>query len=116
MGPPLFFALRLSPDCHRKAADPSSHRHEPVIVAELHEEDEMVRKLSFVALLCATALTAVPAWAQPSVTEEIAALRAQMEAMSERLEAVEQRAIRAETALAQSQATPTTAPPAAPAV
>ena len=75
----------------------------------------MVRKLSFVALISATALTAVPAWAQPSVTEEIAVLRAQIEAMSERLEAVEQRAIRAETALAQSQPTAATAAPAAPA-
>ena len=75
----------------------------------------MVRKLSFAALLSATFLTAVPAFAQPSVTEEIAALRAQVEAMSQRLEAVEERAIRAETALAQAQASAAPATPPAPA-
>lgn len=76
----------------------------------------MVRKFSFAALLSATFLTALPAQAQQGVTDEIAALRAQLQAMSARLEAVEARAMRAETALARSEArsvaTPATAPSA----
>lgn len=75
----------------------------------------MTRKFSAALLLSATFLTALPARAQVgSVAEEVAALRAQLESVTARLEAVEERATRAEAALASAQAA-SSAPAAAPA-
>src|SRR5687767_14859467 len=73
----------------------------------------MIRKLSAAFFLSATFLSATPARAQPAVVEEIVALRAELQSVTARLEAVEERATRAEAALAQAQAP---APAALPAV